>query len=449
MKLLFFLYLILIFLAGFACKEPSTGFDTPPVSLTADVGATDSYLQVSTSWIYSNDSLELSRDNQIIYRSAISSQETFLFLDSLTPNHTYNVTARIISASSGKPLPRTSIVFTTLDTTSHEFTWQLDTLGADYSSSILRDVVILNDTTIYGVGELSKRDSLGQVEFQHYGVVKITPQSQSFLRVFAMGPTGTRSNVRPQGIIPISEIELWLAYGGVVRWNPFYSFGEGYWLNSFPGNPSPIWSTGQAAQKLLHTSEGHLYVVGTGGAIAYFNRVLWQNVPSGTSLPFQDICNLNSDQAVAVASNLYLNEGKRILLLDQLSVSILPDSGLPWSLSGVTSTSPNRVMIAGAGVFWKRGALADENTPWIPAFGRELTPHYLRDVEGNAKNDVFAVGDYGEVLHYNGVSWRSFRTETGLPSGSYFRVAMRGNLVVAVGIGPTTQEAIVLRGRRL
>ncbi|MBI3006249.1 MAG: hypothetical protein HYY49_12660, partial [Ignavibacteriales bacterium] len=39
------------------------------------------------------------------------------------------------------------------DTTSHNFTWTIDTVG-DGNSSVLYDVAIINDTLAYAVGEI-------------------------------------------------------------------------------------------------------------------------------------------------------------------------------------------------------------------------------------------------------------------------------------------------------
>jgi hypothetical protein len=47
-----------------------------------------------------------------------------------------------------------------MDTTSHNFTWQIDTLG-DGGGSVLYDVAIINNTLAYTVGEIYKRDSVG------------------------------------------------------------------------------------------------------------------------------------------------------------------------------------------------------------------------------------------------------------------------------------------------
>jgi hypothetical protein len=53
----------------------------------------------------------------------------------------------------------------TIDTTSHNFTWEFDTLGGG-SSSAWYDDRIINDTLVYAVGGIFIRDSTGQTGVQ-------------------------------------------------------------------------------------------------------------------------------------------------------------------------------------------------------------------------------------------------------------------------------------------
>jgi hypothetical protein len=74
-----------------------------------------------------------------------------------------------------------------------------------------------------------------------------------------------------------------------------------------------------------------------------------------------------------------------------------------------------------------------------------LTSYTVDAVRGNALNDIFICGAYGEMLHYNGVSWKSYISQTGI-DGAYLGLAVSGNTVIAVGEEPP--QAIILMGRR-
>jgi hypothetical protein len=60
----------------------------------------------------------------------------------------------------------------TADTTSHNYTWQLELLGNGAGSGVFYDVAIINDTLAYAVGELYMKDSLGQDDPHAYNVAR-------------------------------------------------------------------------------------------------------------------------------------------------------------------------------------------------------------------------------------------------------------------------------------
>ena len=62
----------------------------------------------------------------------------------------------------------------------------------------------------------------------------------------------------------------------------------------------------------------------------------------------------------------------------------------------------------------------------------KATTYGCYKIRGNDMNDIFVCGAYGEVLHFNGVSWKSYIDQTGY-DGYYNSVAFKNNLVIAVG----------------
>ncbi len=66
--------------------------------------------------------------------------------------------------------------------------------------------------------------------------------------------------------------------------------------------------------------------------------------------------------------------------------------------------------------------------------------------DGNGLNDVFIVGAFGEFLHWNGASWKSFIGQTGLVDGCYTSIAVKRDEVIAVGL--TSSRAVIAVGKR-
>lgn len=66
-------------------------------------------------------------------------------------------------------------------------------------------------------------------------------------------------------------------------------------------------------------------------------------------------------------------------------------------------------------------------------------------IRGNAINDIWVVGDFGFVAHFNGLSWRTY-PEAALNQGNYESVDVLDNIMIAVGWEGS--RAVVLTGRR-
>ena len=85
-----------------------------------------------------------------------------------------------------------------------------------------------------------------------------------------------------------------------------------------------------------------------------------------------------------------------------------------------------------------------ENGQWSKV--EELPKIYKNRVRGNHQNDVFVAGEFGLLAHYNGVDWKVY-DEPSLPTGKYWGLAVKGDLVVAVG-WDGTGRAVICIGKR-
>jgi hypothetical protein len=240
-----------------------------------------------------------------------------------------------------------------------------------------------------------------------------------------------------RAVFAFSENDVWAGTSGPyhwdgVQWRTFNLNG------SFNGYVNKIWGT----------SSRDIYIVGTNGSIAHYNGVSFQKIESGTTLDIQDIWGAKNPvtgetEILAVASNKYLNQGHKLLRIQGTSVTMLPDSGLSWSLSGIWFTPPRHYLIVGDGLFFNGSPFV--NSSWV-ADVNHITTFYTDAIRGTGINDVVIVGVYGEVLHFNGYSWRSFKGVTELGNGQYNAVSIKENLVVTVG--DLTPRAIAAIGKR-
>ena len=95
--------------------------------------------------------------------------------------------------------------------------------------------------------------------------------------------------------------------------------------------------------------------------------------------------------------------------------------------------------MCGSGLYTKNNIETGEN--WE---GIEVSDYYLESIDGNDLNDLVICGDFGELLHYNGSSWKSYQDIT---SGALLlSIKIKDNLVVTAGI--KNPRAFIAIGRR-
>lgn len=102
------------------------------------------------------------------------------------------------------------------------------------------------------------------------------------------------------------------------------------------------------------------------------------------------------------------------------------------------------IFVAGDGLFRNRNL--DESL-W-ENIGQGHPNFYRESVRGNGLNDIFVVGHFGLVSHFNGVSWYHYNA-TQLPqfNGLYTSLAVKEDHVVAVGVF-NAGLGIIVRGIR-
>ena len=328
------------------------------------------------------------------------------------------------------------------DTTSHNFTWQIDTLG-DGGSSVLYDVAIINDTLAYAVGEIYKRDSVGNWEPTPYGLAIWNGTNWTLRKLFAQYPgVPSPSLVRPHGIFAFSQTNIWFADADVFWWD-----GQSQLLRVHQV-VNTVLSAGQYVDKLWGSSPSDIYAVGINGAIAHYDGARWRRIESGTTVNIQDIWGASFDTRgihlqtiLAVASNRSaVPQGRNVLSIQGTRVALIDDNGLAMDLSAVWFIPGWKYFLTGSGVY-----ISPDGTNWRrdtsqPSF-------YANAIRGQAANDIMIAGSYGVISHYNGSRWTHYLGgQLQQFFGEYKAVAIKGNLVIAVGW--KEDKAILLTGRR-
>jgi hypothetical protein len=330
-----------------------------------------------------------------------------------------------------------------MDTSSHSFVFEIDTLG-DGSSSVLLDVAIIDENNIWAVGEIYLRDSSGQVDPMAYNLARWDASQWGLDRIDfpVCDINGNEIGTTPHPVYAIAAIaptNIWLTDGGnIVRW-------DGWSFSRSCLTPGLI---DGALLKLWGESSSNLFGVGRGGTIIHFDGMSWKKLESGTKLDFYDVFgSINSTtgelEVFAVAAQQFVSFDKLIVKIDGSTVAPVSDSNIPNSIHGLWFKPGRWYYTVGSGMYTKREISANTPWEWIHA---GVTQYYTYAIRGNDLNDVVVCGAFGEFLHFNGVSWESYRTLTSITDGAFYEVAVKNNLVVAVGY--ESPRAIVLRATR-
>jgi len=444
-KVLFIIVLVLLL----TCQRPSGPPPGPPpgpyagVELRLEqlsVTCTEAWLKVSLAGVDSADQgslgVELKRNDTTVDSFSFLPPDTIIRDFGLQPGRSYRYR---VMRSSGTGNPSPEVTITTLDTTSHDFVWEIDTLG-DYGS-FLNDVAIINENDIWAVGylEVTEYDSAGNRHTAYYDGVHWDGDKWNFEII---GPVGTIL----YSIYAFSDSDIWVSnycspfHWDGNQWNYFRFSSGGVGVDVCAGNA--IWGS----------SPDDVYFVGTGGSIVHWDGVGFEKLESGTdqnlnvitgfvnySIGFYQIFVSGWNDIPHRGLLLGYNGDVWRTVWDEAK-PFYPD---PQHLEGTMWCSPEGLVIAAVGGY--HDMIIAEHSVYSFEGGYVILAHdslFVRDINGNGVNDFFLVGDFGHVVHYNGMSFRDYPELRYLPR--YTAIGEAGDYVFICGFGP-----IVLRGVRV
>ncbi len=437
---LFLLTTILIITAT-SCNmfnEPEGGNGGSLTLTVEDASCTEAWIKLNETNVELPASVKLYANDSLKQTLELTTADTLIYDEGLLPNRAYAYRAELIKPQ--KPTVKSqTVTAATLDTTSHNFTWETFTFGGANGSSDLRDVAIINENDIWAVGEIhtswtDQWDSNG-VWVQPYNAVHWNGQEWELKRII-VNFRGNEVLIPLEGIFAFSSTDIWLVgslpiHGDGVNWQ-IYDVRE-------------ITNSNLSLSNAWGSSSDNMYFVGRGGSIAHYDRSGWEKIESGTELPFGTIYgDYNEEKGeyeIIVNAFTPMSEPNRVIKYYHLNNGRLteidpdyqfPPSGHSWFISG------RRYYFAGSRTLTAANAPKD----WEEI---NFSPPFYSDACGTNFNDVFLVGNYGRVVHYNGVTWKDYGCPVSF-NGWYGKCQAKGNIMVAVGLDSYLARLII--GRR-
>jgi hypothetical protein len=295
----------------------------------------------------------------------------------------------------------------------------------------LYDVAIVNDTSIWAVGEIYLNDSLGQPDPHAYNLAVWDRSDFTLYRILFYTICGQQSRTPypAKSIFVFNENDIWIAMHG----DQITKIENGIQTETI----CLPWSF--TINKIWGTSGNNLYIVGNNGNIAHYQNSSWNIIGSGTTLNINDIWGITDEYGIRFilcpAYNFASGGEKKLISISNNIVS-----EIPWvdnrELYTAWFNSRDKIYAGGEGLFSRTDNEWNEET--LPAL-------FKFRVRGNGLNDIWTVGGFGFAAHYNGKTWKTFE-EVSLASGNYVGLAVKGNTVVMVGNEGT--QAVITVGRR-
>ncbi|MBT4383064.1 MAG: hypothetical protein HOD28_05600 [Candidatus Marinimicrobia bacterium] len=377
-------------------------------------GVTSVNLNVEPEDSLSSFTFELTRDDSIVQTLSIQS-DTIIKDNGLNPNTTYTYTGYWMDGT--KRVGESNILsVTTMDTTSHNFTWEIDTLG-EYGS-YLNDVWIVDENDIWVVGEII-------TDSGWYNLAKWDGLNWSLELVGSVG--GGLYN-----IYNFNENDIW-----VLSSFPFHWDGN-EWTMYHLQNMGII-SGGLSNGAMWGTSSSNMYFVGFGGKIVHYDGNEFVKMASPKNQDIEGIVGVIDPKTGQSQIWAYgwpdAPYNGYLLQSDGLSWEIVWDEQNPFfeDEQFVTPT------------VWAKGA-------WFVSYtggydhgqitihdSHHLTEYNIvnynydgaiRRIHGENINDFFGVGDFGNVFHFNGLTTKHYHELSN--TLKYASVYQLGDMVVIV-----------------
>jgi hypothetical protein len=412
-----------LFLTFSSCNNNPVIPKDPEFSLTAeDASCIEAWLSLKTNNAYNVNLFR--NDSLIMHINTTAGTDTTILDEGLHPSQNYTYRAEV---SIENRIYSRETVIRTMDTTSHNFTWQKWEFG-DIGSSVLYDVAIIDENNIWAVGEIYISDT----SENGHTVYNAVHWDGSDWKLYAVQYNKLHWPIRT--IFAFSESEIW--FSAFVKYDG-HNFKEILYTTDLIG-----WEV----YKIWGENSNNLYAVGTSGKIAHYNGNKWTKIESGTEYNLNDIWGDYNEKTgeweiLAAGGNILEDREKIILKIDGYSASVANNKGTNWPLSTILFTSPYKYYVAGSGIYIK--GINQNNWNNNP---HDITTYTISKIRGKTFNDMAASGGVGEVLHFNGVSWRSYFQHTNLAAGNYLGVSIQDRIIVAVG--SDNLKAIITIGKR-
>jgi len=379
--------LVIILIVFCTCNENSTKPPPEPeitLSLSEEPRLTEIRLKIELKNITLPAQIELTRNSDSIITIQMIEEDSIIQDKGLRPETNYNYRSYLLS--NGMRTDSSNLFETsTMDTTTHNYTWTTYNIG--YISSVLWDVFALSNDDVWAVGEIYSDSG-------EYNAVHWDGNEWQLINI-EVEYLGHLVSPPMNGIYGFSNNDVWTATGSPWHW-------DGYsWIFYH------LWDMGILAQEdggvphMWGTSSSNMYFAGEKGSLVHYDGSNWIKLESGTDLNLTDIIGFNNDHYCVIASSLNQQKYELLIYQDRQLIRKIQDS--QYIKGSLWGSNPDDLYVVGEGLFH-----FDGDSLKLMEWPTSVPSYFMSAIRGKASNNVFAVGNFCTVLHFNGNTWHYY-----------------------------------------
>ena len=381
----------------------------------------DTYLRLQVSGAPAGSVLRVYRNNTVWIDHPYTEKDSLLHDSGLPPGSQLTYRAEIIQ--SGVVIGRSApLSVQLLDTTSHQVQWEVYEFNSPYGSGNLSDVAIVSEDNIWVVGEIYNDSVKTWLPYNaiHWDGIE---WKEFRIKTKACGgvdfPGIRRVKKMLDDVVVFAHIDASLTF---------------LFKGQFENSCKYIQTINSSIWNLWGMNRNFLIIGSEDGILSKYDGYEWYKIYTSTrNYVIQDIygyiVNNELNEILAIASDFYHRPGSELIRIDGDAARIIADSTeLQRGLAGIWFSSGREYWLVGDGVF--RARLQPHNWEHIQSF----PAYFAHGIGGTDVNDIWVVGAFGLMSHFNGKSWHHYRGNELPPYGVFWNVQVTKNLIVAVGV---------------
>jgi len=416
---------IILLMICFSCKTPEDPLTEKPNTDSLILKLTGTELKSATFSLHTAGivypaTLKLTRNSETVKTFSLFGKDTILTDKLLVPSTTYSWQI-LLKKTETDFLKSEPITGKTVDSTSHDFTWQIDTIGAEGSFGF--DMAYISDNDIWVTGEFYIVP-WGGPNGDRYNAAHWNGVIWEYIKIPVKDFQGHLFIDPIRAVFAFSKDNIWGSSGqSYVHWDGLNWSSE--LIPPIKGETNKIWGS----------SPNNIYFIGNSGSISHYNGTKFELVESGTTVDLLDISGTDENNIwVSGRSSDFTKWFFFKFNGNNFEVVSAPHTSAIWA-----QPNTNTLWRATSNGWQKQSTL-------FPYITEDISDYQYGSTRttGTSESNIFMVGHFNSINHYNGSTLKLYTDLIG--DGIFFNLSVTENKIYTVGY--KNGNVILVKGTR-